>query len=627
MKHNGRSIFFLLALAGLSCLVGCTAQVQTPVTSTPSQTPTALPTSPSPEPQAVLDDLRVRQAIAHCTNRAELIRTAYPWVEDTRPFEMESFLPTNHPLYAGNDPEFQHYPYDPEKGQALLDSVGWTLPDGADVRVNTMGDELRFTISTLDLQWYRMWIRVLVNQWLNCGIDLDVDYFMMYAFDLRTPVELGDFEVGSFSRSITSNLEITYDRYACESTPKSNKHDYGLDNYAGWCNPTADQALEEAKNTIETAGIQAAFHTTQIEYSRDVPGLPLFRRMKTNAASGELRNFIPLANDFYTWNAAEWEIPGRDEIVIGESFQLPDEVKTLDDLWGSYEIRALIEGLDFVERDRVYYPITMERFPTLENGGAEYQILPAKSGDWVYDKHGELVELDLGVRVFDAQGNDTLFVGDPILMKHLVVTYEFFENLTWSDGKPVTHEDYELAYKILCNDEAEPMYSFPGPCDYFTHVDFTSNHSYTVTYAAGYHEENYFLPPIGRQPAHRITEDGRRLADVPLEEWLSLDDVNMNPIGIGPYILQSWENGKQMTFKANPYYFGKPPVTPTIIIQFIPWEELIDYLLSGQVDVIDFWPSHSIDRALLQAQADGKVRLYFTPDTYYEQLDFRLTVK
>lgn len=626
MNHNGRSIIFLLALAGLSCLVGCTAQGQTPVTSTPSQTPTVLPTSPSPEPQAVLDDLRVRQAIAHCTNRVELIRAAYPWVEDTRPFEMESFLPANHPLYAGNDPEFQHYPYDPEKGQALLDSVGWTLPDGADVRVNTMGDELRFTITTPSSQWRKGWLRILVGQWRSCGINIDVKTFPL-VFDLRTPIEAGNFELGIFSRFITNDLDFAYDQYACESIPTKDKYDYGLDNYAGWCNPTADQALEEAKNTIETAGIQAAFHTTQIQYSRDVPGLPLFRRMKTNAASGELRNFIPLANDFYTWNAAEWEIPGRDEIVIGESFQLPDEVKTLDDLWGSYEIRGLIEGFDYVERDHVYYPITMERFPTLENGGAEYQILPANAGDWVYNKRGKLVELDLGVRVFDAQGNDTLFVGDPILMKHLVVTYEFFENLAWSDGQPVKHEDYELGYKIMCSEETAPWSLRPELCHFINHMDFTGDHSYTVTYAAGYHEEKYFLPPIGRQPAHRITEDGRLLADVTLEEWLSLDVVNKNPIGIGPYILQSWENGKQMTFKANPYYFGKPPVTPTIIIQFIPWEELIDYLLSGQVDVIDFWPSHSIDRALLQAQADGKVRLYFTPDTYYEQLDFRLTVK
>ena len=475
MNHNGRSIIFLLALAGLSCLVGCTAQGQTPVTSTPSQTPTVLPTSPSPEPQAVLDDLRVRQAIAHCTNRVELIRAAYPWVEDTRPFEMESFLPANHPLYAGNDPEFQHYPYDPEKGQALLDSVGWTLPDGADVRVNTMGDELRFTITTPSSQWRKGWLRILVGQWRSCGINIDVKTFPL-VFDLRTPIEAGNFELGIFSRFITNDLDFAYDQYACESIPTKDKYDYGLDNYAGWCNPTADQALEEAKNTIETAGIQAAFHTTQIQYSRDVPGLPLFRRMKTNAASGELRNFIPLANDFYTWNAAEWEIPGRDEIVIGESFQLPDEVKTLDDLWGSYEIRGLIEGFDYVERDHVYYPITMERFPTLENGGAEYQILPANAGDWVYNKRGKLVELDLGVRVFDAQGNDTLFVGDPILMKHLVVTYEFFENLAWSDGQPVKHEDYELGYKIMCSEETAPWSLRPELCHFINHMDFTGDH-------------------------------------------------------------------------------------------------------------------------------------------------------
>jgi ABC-type oligopeptide transport system substrate-binding subunit len=36
----------------------------------------------------------------------------------------------------------------------------------------------------------------------------------------------------------------------------------------------------------------------------------------------------------------------------------------------------------------------------------------------------------------------------------LTVTYTFRDNLTWSDGVPVSRADYELAYARLCDPQA-----------------------------------------------------------------------------------------------------------------------------------------------------------------------------
>ncbi|MDP3185018.1 MAG: hypothetical protein Q8M58_07090, partial [Anaerolineales bacterium] len=57
---------------------------------------TLYPTPTHATPHPVLGDLRVRQGIAHCINRAELIHSVYPWLEDTMPFEMTSFVPFGH---------------------------------------------------------------------------------------------------------------------------------------------------------------------------------------------------------------------------------------------------------------------------------------------------------------------------------------------------------------------------------------------------------------------------------------------------------------------------------------------------------------------------------------------------
>ena len=56
----------------------------------------------------------------------------------------------------------------------------------------------------------------------------------------------------------------------------------------------------------------------QQEYTKDVPAIPLFNRTETFAFSPELVNFAPIpGEEYYTYNADEWEIPGRDTIVIG----------------------------------------------------------------------------------------------------------------------------------------------------------------------------------------------------------------------------------------------------------------------------------------------------------------------
>ncbi|KAF0106925.1 MAG: hypothetical protein FD146_2283 [Anaerolineaceae bacterium] len=591
-KQTIQTLLILIGLAGLIYLglsLGRATQGLNPVTVTP--TPTAIPVSqtpsPNPEPQTILDDLRVRQAIAYCTDRGSLIHTVYPWLEDTKPFEMDSFLPSNHPFYAGNDPQFQRYPYDPEKGRALLESAGWRLPAGVSYRVNAKGEELHLTLTTTAADFRKTWAAVFIEQMKTCGLRVDASHFPADQFySEEGALVQRDFELAALAWIAPADANVRW-RYACDGIPSA-INEFTGENYAGWCNPIADQAIKQAEENLKREALKDASRVVQLEYARDLPGLPLFQRMDISATAADMQNFISLPTEVYTWNAAEWVIPGKDSIVIGERSE-PAGLHPLDDSWVNATVRALINGLDYVQRDYEYQPITLKRFPTLENGGATIN----ESGQ-------------------------------------LIVTYEFIEGLTWSDGAPVSRADYQLAYTALCDPEAAGEFLYISQrCDQIARVDFIRDNAYTVTYIPGYHDPEYFLPPIGRQPAHRLTEDGRRLGDVPAKYWTWLAEVNNNPIGIGPYVLQSWEYGEQMVFTANPYYFGKPPATPTIIIRFIPQDEIVSYLLRGEIDVADsssLWIGTS-NSALLQAQSDGKVRLYFVPNSIYEQLDFRLTVK
>ena len=67
------------------------------------------------------DDLRVRQAIIHGTDRATVVELVKANLANV------AYGPLAQPT-LGYDPAVQEYhPYDPEKAAALLDEAGWVL--------------------------------------------------------------------------------------------------------------------------------------------------------------------------------------------------------------------------------------------------------------------------------------------------------------------------------------------------------------------------------------------------------------------------------------------------------------------------------------------------------------------
>ncbi len=110
-----------------------------------SAAPTAAPEWTTPHP--ILSLPEVRKAIAHCSNRDELIASVYPFLseEDKAKLRMDTFIPKDSAWYAKVvDPnaEIIDYTYDITGAGQLLDAAGWKLPEGATLRENENGDPL-----------------------------------------------------------------------------------------------------------------------------------------------------------------------------------------------------------------------------------------------------------------------------------------------------------------------------------------------------------------------------------------------------------------------------------------------------------------------------------------------------
>ena len=119
----------ILSACGTPATVAPAVATEAPAVTEAPVVPTESPITETSytTPHPILGDLKVRQALSYCTNKADLIKSVYPLLseEDQAKLVMNTFIPTSHWAYAG-DANVTIYPYDAEKGKALLEEAGWT---------------------------------------------------------------------------------------------------------------------------------------------------------------------------------------------------------------------------------------------------------------------------------------------------------------------------------------------------------------------------------------------------------------------------------------------------------------------------------------------------------------------
>lgn len=94
-------------------------------------------------------------------------------------------------------------------------------------------------------------------------------------------------------------------------------------------------------------------------------------------------------------------------------------------------------------------------------------------------------------------------------------------------------------------------------------------------------------------------------------EEMGDDYVNDNPVGTGPYRLETWNKGSSVTLVANADYWGEKPQIGKGVFTFIPENSTrVNALLAGEVDVIQRLPIADIERV----SSAGNTRVISSPD-------------
>jgi len=201
----------------------------------------------------ILQDVRVRQAIAYTIDRRPLIESL--WRNQVRP--ADSILPPQSWAYSSNVP---HYEHDLAKATQLLDAAGYPLHKGV---------RFPLTMKTSTDATTRLMAAVLQQQLAEAGIALEIRSFEPATF-------LADVSKGAFQFYSLRWIGGNQDPDMFEAVFHSSKFPPNGANRGRYSNPRADALIDEGRRTLDPARRKAIYAELQAILATDLPYIHLW---------------------------------------------------------------------------------------------------------------------------------------------------------------------------------------------------------------------------------------------------------------------------------------------------------------------------------------------------------------
>jgi len=203
----------------------------------------------------ILQDVRVRQALAYAIDRKPLIH--YLWRDMTRP--ANSILPPQHWAY---DPRAKDYPHDAGKARQLLDEAGY--------HAGTDGVRFHLVMKTSTDESARLLCAVLQQQLREVGIALDIrsyEFATFYADIVKGAFQLYSLRWVGGSNQDPDVFENVFD--TASFAPKRANRGY-------YSNPEVDRLIAEGRRSVDEKQRAADYDRIQEILSIDLPYVNLW---------------------------------------------------------------------------------------------------------------------------------------------------------------------------------------------------------------------------------------------------------------------------------------------------------------------------------------------------------------
>ena len=235
----------------------------------------------------VLQDVRVRRALAHALDRESLVRFKL----NGRARLARGFVPPGHWAYADDVPV---YPFDRKAASALLDAAGLPArPDRPRLSLTLRTGSDRFVVSLA---------RALAAMLREVGVDVEVR-------PSETATLLADLARARFEITLLTLPEV-FEPHVLSwffSSDRIPEHGHEGGNRFRYRSAELDAALERGRATSDRAARIAAYRTVQTIMARDLPAIPLWHEDVVAVTSQRLRDYrVPRDARFSTlWQVRE----------------------------------------------------------------------------------------------------------------------------------------------------------------------------------------------------------------------------------------------------------------------------------------------------------------------------------
>lgn len=190
------------------------------------------------------------------------------------------------------------------------------------------------------------------------------------------------------------------------------------------------------------------------------------------------------------------------------------------------------------------------------------------------------------------------------------LTFHLRDDLLWSDGTPVTSEDFLFTYEMIVDPSNTVQSTYPY--DSIESVEAPDPQTVVVTFVEP------FAPWLAQLwhsvlPAHVLRPVFEADGTLDAAQW------NLAPtVSIGPYRFEEWESGSFARFVRNENWFGDPPILDEIFIRFVPDDaSQVAALQNAEGDLGTF-----IAYSDVGALEDAGVQILSVPSGYNEGIYF-----
>ena len=208
-----------------------------------------------------------------------------------------------------------------------------------------------------------------------------------------------------------------------------------------------------------------------------------------------------------------------------------------------------------------------------------------------------------------------------VVMDRLIAEFQLVPGITWSDGEPLKASDSVYSFQLDA-DEAIPTtkYLVQRTSRYVALDESRTQWAGIPGFLDPEFVSNFWSP----LPEHV-------LGSYPADALSSLEEANKMPLGWGPYVIESWESGEQITMRRSETYFRSGEGLPTFELlrfRFLgkDYVSALEQVLTGECDILDesILPSTQWQTAL-ELEEGGRLQLASSAGTVIERLDFNIT--